>query len=262
LFGNGLYLLKILIFAPQINAQQMKPIVFQSLIIFQDDNYLVVNKPAGISTLNERTEGKKGLIDLAREFSPTLSPCHRLDKETSGVLVFSKNQEAYRHMAIQLEKREVEKVYHAFVDGVHHLEERHVNQPLWTSKKGMSKIDWLKGKESLTVFNTLKAYKDYTLLACTPLSGRLHQIRVHASYIKAPILADALYGGPMVYLSKLKGKRFNLKKDTEELPLISRVALHAYAIAFENLDGSPCIVQAPYPKDMATLIKQLELHNQ
>ena len=90
-----------------------------------------------------------------------------------------------------------------------------------------------------------------------PITGRMHQIRIHLACLKAPIVADSMYGGKDIFLSELK-KKFHLKQDTEELPLIRRVALHAHSLSFNLLDGSPIAVEAPYPKDFGVLVKQLE----
>jgi 23S rRNA pseudouridine955/2504/2580 synthase len=85
----------------------------------------------------------------------------------------------------------------------------------------------------------------------------MHQIRIHLSCLKAPIVCDETYGGKMIFLSDLK-RKFNLKKDTEELPLIKRVALHAFSIGFHLLNGDKKRIEAPYPKDFAVLVKQLQ----
>ena len=86
----------------------------------------------------------------------------------------------------------------------------------------------------------------------------MHQIRIHLTCLKAPIVCDETYGGKMIYLSELKKKGFNLKQETEELPLIKRVALHAYSLKFTLLNGEEIQIIAPYPKDFDVLVKQLE----
>ena len=121
----------------------------------------------------------------------------------------------------------------------------------------MVKIDRQQGKIAETIFNTLKVYKNHTLVECQPITGRMHQIRIHLTCLKAPIVSDELYGGSMLYLSSLK-KKFNLKQQTEEQPLVKRVALHAFSLTFKLMDGSPLTINAPYPKDLEVLVKQLE----
>jgi 23S rRNA pseudouridine955/2504/2580 synthase len=100
----------------------------------------------------------------------------------------------------------------------------------------------------------------HTLVACTPVTGRMHQIRLHIAYLGAPITGDELYGGKPFFLSHVK-KKFNLKKETEEEPLIKRMALHAFSLQFTDLSENTQCVEAGYPKDLAVLLKQLEIND-
>jgi 23S rRNA pseudouridine955/2504/2580 synthase len=197
------------------------------------------------------------MLRLAREIWPDAQAGHRLDKETSGVLIFAKHPEAYRHISMQFEHRQVTKIYHAVSAGIHDFRGVLVNLPILPLKVGVVKIDRQAGKEAETVFNTLEIYKAHTLIKCIPFTGRMHQIRIHLQCLKAPIVMDALYGGPPVYLSEIK-RKFKLAKDAEEQPLIARVALHARALNFALMSGERQMVEAPYPKDMEALIRQLE----
>lgn len=238
--------------------KQLKNI--DELLLYEDDDLMVLNKPPHLSTLDERHAGDgSNLLSIVRSYVPTASACHRLDKETSGCIIFSKTPEAYRHIAMQFEQRKITKIYHAVACGRHELEGIRVYMPIAAGKTGVARLDIAEGKEADTIFNTLKIFKAHTLIACYPITGRLHQIRVHLAYLKAPIVHDELYGGKPVYLSELK-RNFKLKQTDEEQPLSKRVALHAYAIHFENLKGENVTVEAPYPKDMAALIRQLELN--
>jgi 23S rRNA pseudouridine955/2504/2580 synthase len=231
---------------------------FSDIIVFESEDYIVVNKPAGVATLDDRSaEATTSLLRMAKAYWPNAQVAHRLDKETTGILAIAKNPEAYRHLAMQFEKRQTKKVYHAVVDGRHELSEISVFLPILPLKDGMVRIDRQLGKLAETIFNTLKIYKNHTLVQCEPITGRMHQIRIHLSCLKAPIVADEMYGGKPLYLSTLK-RKFNLKKDTDEQPLMQRVALHAFSLFFHNLAGEPLYIQAPYPKDMDVLIKQLD----
>ncbi len=236
-----------------------KDLDFKDLIIFEDENYVVINKPPFISSLPERTADKANSIQkMAREEYDDIQLCHRLDKETSGALVLAKNSEAYRNMAIQFEDRLIRKEYHAVANGVHHLDSISVFLPISILKNGTAvRIDRNKGKVAETIFFTEKNYDKHTLIKCFPVSGRMHQIRVHLQCLNAPIVCDPTYGGDYIYLSQIK-RKFNLKMETEELPLIKRVALHAYKISFTNLNGELIDIVAPYPKDFEVLIKQLD----
>ncbi len=236
-----------------------KRLDLRELIVFEDEDYVVINKPPFVASLDERTPDKSvSILRLAREIFGDVQLCHRLDKETSGALVLAKNPEAYRHLAMQFEHREVEKEYHAVVNGVHDFDSISVFLPIAPIKDGTAvRIDRQKGKVAETIFFTLRSYPRHTLVKCIPITGRMHQIRVHLQCLKAPIAGDATYGGDDIFLSGLK-RKFNLKNDTEELPLIKRVALHAYSIKFHNLKGDLVHVTAPYARDFEVLVRQLD----
>ena len=233
----------------------MKKIDFKDLILFENKDYLVINKLPYLSTLDDRHEAQN-ILDLARQYTPDAQVCHRLDKETSGCLVIAKHPEAYRNIAIQFEDRKVNKIYHAVVEGIHEYNNVLVDRNIHATNKGIAKIT-KEGKPAQTIFNTLGTYFAHSLIECKPITGRLHQIRVHLAHLKSPICGDEMYGGNPLYLSALK-RRFNLKKGTDELPIMQRVSLHAYAIGFEGLDGERIEIHAPYPKDFEVLVKQLE----
>jgi RluA family pseudouridine synthase len=225
-------------------------------ILFEDDNYVLVNKPPFFSTLEDR-HTKANLLSAAREYIPTAQVCHRIDKDTSGVLAIAKNPDAYRHMSIQFEKRAVTKIYHAVANGVHHFERTLVEEPILKLEDGTVRISKREGKQAETWFNTLKNYRHHTLVECRPVTGRMHQIRIHLATLNAPITGDDTYGGKPFLLSEIK-RSFNLKKGSEEESFMKRMALHAFSLEFSDMAGTRQTVQAPYPKDFQALIKQLE----
>jgi 23S rRNA pseudouridine955/2504/2580 synthase len=237
---------------------KLPKIDFSQSILFENDSFLIVNKPPFLSTLEDRQD-PLNLLALARNYVPTAQVCHRLDKETSGALTIAKSPEAYRHLSIQFENRQVNKIYHAIVDGIHAFDKELVDIPILKQPDGVVRLSKREGKPAQTYFSSIMSYRHHTLVECRPVTGRMHQIRVHIASIQAPILGDLVYGGKPFYLSSIK-RGFKVKKDTEEQPFMKRMALHAYSLEFLDLDGVPVKATAPYQKDMQALIRQLELN--
>ncbi|RYZ99051.1 MAG: RNA pseudouridine synthase [Sphingobacteriaceae bacterium] len=227
------------------------------LILFENDDILVVNKPPFISSLDEREGGEINMLRLAKQYVADAQVCHRLDKETSGALIIAKNPEAYRSVSMQFERRKVKKVYHAVIDGTHVFENLFIDLPILNVGKSSVTISRQEGKRAETWFNSLKYYRHYTLVECRPVTGRMHQIRIHLATQRASIAGDEMYKGQPVFLSKLK-KKYHLGKEQEELPIMKRFALHAYEVSFKLLNDEEITIHAPYPKDFETLLKLLD----
>ncbi len=236
---------------------KMKYPKFADLILFENDDIIVVNKPPFISSLDEREGGEVNMLRLAKAYTPNAQICHRLDKETSGALIIAKNPEAYRFVSIQFEKRQVRKVYHAIIDGTHVFDDLLVDLPILNAGKGNVMISRQEGKRAETWFKSLKYFKHYTLVECRPVTGRMHQIRIHLATQRASIAGDDMYKGKPVFLSAIK-RKYHLGKDQEEQPIMKRFALHSYEVSFNLLNGEPITIHAPYPKDFETLLKLLE----
>lgn len=238
--------------------KKLKNISFKELIILDTEDYSLINKPPFIASLDDRAESKN-LLSLAKEVNEEYQICHRLDKETSGIVVFAKNAEAYRNFAMQLENREVKKVYHAVIQGLHKFDDFEADEPLHTTST-KSRVDFRAGKPAFTLVSTLEIFKKHSLVKCFPVTGRMHQIRAHLAYHEAPIINDPAYGGRPALLSELK-RNYNYKKWEEENPMINRVALHSYQVAFKDLEGNVVEAEAEYPKDFSVLIKLLRKFN-
>lgn len=230
---------------------------FQDIILFENDDLIVVNKPPFLTSLDEREGGEINLLRLAKQYSADAQICHRLDKETSGALIIAKNPEAYRHVSMQFERRKVNKVYHAVIDGTHVFEDLKVDLPILNLGNKNVTISRAEGKLAETWFKSLQYFKHYTLVECRPVTGRMHQIRIHLASQKASIAGDSMYGGKPVFLSNIK-RGYRLGKDQEEQPIMKRFALHAKEITFKINEEETVTISAPYPKDFATLLKQLE----
>jgi RluA family pseudouridine synthase len=228
--------------------------IFEKSILFENSDFILINKPPFISTLEDRND-PVNILALARQYESDAQVCHRLDKDTSGVLAIARNPEAYRHLSMQFENREVTKIYHAVVDGIHGFSDELVDAAIEKQNDGTVRLS-RNGKSAQTYFTTLKTYKNHSLIECRPVTGRMHQIRIHLSLLKAPITGDEVYGGKLFYVSSIK-RKFNLKKMSEEQPLMKRMALHAFSLEFALLDGEKKVAEAPYPKDFQALIRQL-----
>jgi len=231
---------------------------FKDIILFENDDYIVVNKPPFVASLDERGgSGEVNILRLAKQYSPDAQVCHRLDKETSGAIIIAKTPEAYRNVAIQFEKRKINKTYHAIVDGQFSFNDLFIDLPILNDGNKSVTIDRKEGKRAETIFNSIKNYRHYTLVECKPITGRMHQIRIHLATQRAAIAGDDMYRGKPVYLSSMK-KGYRISKEDEEQPIMKRFALHARHLVFKGLDEQDIIIEAPYPKDFATLLKLLD----
>jgi 23S rRNA pseudouridine955/2504/2580 synthase len=228
---------------------------FKDWVVFEDEDYLVINKPPYFSTLEDRT-GASSILDLAKKYHPGSQVCHRLDKETSGALLISKHNEAYKHASTQFADRSIEKTYHAVANGLHNLKDEKIDFALHVAASGNVTRISKTGKPSTTFVRSMQLYKYHTLVECRPVTGRMHQIRVHLAKIGAPLVADTLYGGKDLFLSGIK-KNYRPKLDVEERPLMPRVALHAYSLGFTDFQDNIQKIACPYPKDFQTVLNQL-----
>lgn len=235
---------------------QIKFLKFSELIIFENDNLIVINKPPLVSSLDDREGGDMNILRLAKRYYEDAQICHRLDRETSGVMLIAKNPETYRLVSMEFEHRRVDKKYHALIEGVHKFDNLKVDLPILNQGNKNVNIDRINGKNAITYFNSIRYFNHFTLVECKPITGRMHQIRIHLATQKASIVGDDLYKGKPVFLSQLK-RGYSLGKDQEELPIMKRFALHARSVSF-TIEGSLFEFEAPYPKDFSTLIKQLE----
>lgn len=232
-------------------------------ILFHDDHLIVINKPADLLSVPDRyvAEIPNVVHLLGAQFGDPIIAVHRLDRPTSGCLVIARTPEAHRELNRQFQDREVDKVYHAIVEGQPANEETEVDEPIAQNpgKTGAMMIS-NKGKHALTIFKPMEFFgHQFSLVGVQIFTGRTHQIRVHLAYAGYPLLVDPLYGKREEFkLSEIKGRRYNAKKETEERPLLSRVPLHASRLAFNHPEtGERMEFEAPMPKDMRATLNQL-----
>lgn len=229
--------------------------------IYADDDIIVLNKRSGILIAADRYNPDAPRLDLlAQEEFGKLYAVHRIDKDTSGIIVYARTIEAQRNLSIQFEKRHVKKVYHALVYGHPLWDTLTVDLPLLPDGDPRHRTIVSKrfGKKSVTDFRLIGTCGQYSWIEARPETGRTHQIRVHLAEKGFSIVCDPLYGGNQkpVRLSEIK-RKWNGDAE-EERPLLSRLALHAYKITFTHpKTGEEMTFTADYPRDMEAVRKQL-----
>ncbi|MBP8303995.1 MAG: RluA family pseudouridine synthase [Phycisphaerae bacterium] len=233
-------------------------------VLYEDDDLIVLNKQAGIVVHPARGNRRGTLVNALVHYADRLSSglgefrpgiVHRLDRNTTGVMVVAKTDTAQWRIATQFERRQVEKVYLAIVHGTPPLDADRINAPLGVHPTIREKhaIRPESGKQAVTAYKVLEAFRGFSLLQLTPKTGRTHQIRVHLSYVKHPVVADQTYGGKQVYPWQLRDG-----EPAVEEPVIARCALHAFQIGFTHpTTGQQVHFEAPLAPDMQALLEML-----
>jgi len=213
------------------------------ITIYQDEYLLAVNKPAGLPTLPDGyNRAAPCLIDLLKPQMGRVWVVHRLDRETSGVIVLARTAEIHRALNIAFDAREVHKVYHALVIGVPAWDEYLIDLPLRPDgdRRHRTVIDRAHGKPAVTRVRVLERFAQHTLIEARPATGRTHQIRAHLAALDLPLAGDVLYGG----------------KDAAAL--IQHTALHAHSIEFTHPVTQEAVqLSAPYPEDVTLTLARL-----
>lgn len=228
-------------------------------ILYENNDFMVVNKPSGIMVHSDGKKDVSVLTDWILEKYPEIKEVgepmfvdgktiyrpgivHRLDEQTSGALIITKNQQAFDFIKKQFQDREVKKEYHAFVWGNLKEDVGVIDAAIGRNKNDFRK--WQAGRgirgeqrEAITHFQLIQNFSDekqhkFSFIRLLPLTGRTHQLRVHMAYLQRPIVSDSLYAS-----SKEKALGFD------------RVALHAFGIKFKDLNGKTVSVEAPYEAD-------------
>lgn len=218
-------------------------------ILHEDEHLLVLDKPAGLPVLPDGWEKDAPyLVKMLEDEFGKIWIVHRLDKITSGVMVFARDAETHRALNMQFENHEAEKVYHAILQGNPKWDEKIAKHPLRANvgHKHRTMVDDRNGKPAETRFKVLKRFQarpelgrsDSSLIEAKPMTGRTHQIRVHTYALGYPLLGDTLYGA-------------------EETDVIARPALHAYSLSIE-MNRERFTFKAPYPDDFQAALERLK----
>lgn len=236
-------------------------------VVYEDSDIIILNKQPGILVHPARGNTHGTLVNALAFYSDSLSSglgefrpgiVHRLDRYTTGVMVVAKNDRAQWKIARQFQLRQVDKTYLAIVHGTPDLTRDRIDAPLGVHPRVREKyaIRPEIGKEAITFYEVIESFRGFSLLKMTPRTGRTHQIRVHLSYTKHPIVADDMYGGKLVYPWQVKDA-----EPAVEEPIIGRVALHAWTLGFKHpTTGQTVQFEAPLPRDMLNLLDMLREH--
>src|SRR5450432_89788 len=227
-------------------------------IVFENDEFIALNKPAGLLSVPDRMQSAPSLKDILAEKYQEIFTVHRLDRETSGVILFAKTAVAHQYLSVIFQERKVEKIYFGIVWGVPASPSGIVELPILEHPaKNGSMVVHRKGKAASTGYELLEDFGKYAFIKFDLFTGRTHQIRVHMKETGHPILCDPLYGdGKPVFVSSLK-KNYNHSGFDEEKPILSRLALHAGRLSFTDQHGKLFTLEAEMPKDLRALLSQM-----
>jgi len=242
---------------PEPPSREIVPEEIALDILYEDADIIVLNKQARMIVHPARGNTGGTLVNGLAFYSDRLSSglgefrpgiVHRLDKNTTGVMVVTRNETAQWKVARQFQNRQVRKSYLAVVHGVPELTSDRIKAPLGVHPRVRQRyaVRPETGRSAVTIYEVLEAFRGFSLLQLRPRTGRTHQIRVHLSYMKHPVVADDMYGGKLVY-------RWQLADCSPacEQPLIDRCALHARTLGFTHPSTGKWVeFEAPMPEDM------------
>ena len=232
-------------------------------VIYEDDQLLIADKPSGLTVIPERFNTTKPCLQsILQEKYGKLWVVHRIDRETTGLVCFARNEEAHKNLSKQFETREVRKFYKVIVSGRLEGTEGEIDSPIMERphKLGTMMVH-PKGKEALTLFSLEEQFRSCALLNVEIKTGRTHQIRVHFAAVGHPLLVDSIYGQHSSFLLSSIKKKYK-QSDPEEKPIISRLTLHAFELELNHpVTGERMKFTSPLPHDMEALLKVLRKYD-
>lgn len=233
-------------------------------ILFENKNIVAINKPAGLIVHSDGRTAEQSVVNWLVEKYPEIKEVgepwtaqdgtilyrpgivHRLDRDTSGVLVVAKNQESFLNLKAQFQNRETQKTYHAFVYGGIKSLQGVIERPIGRSKNDFRRWTAERGvrgemREAVTEYKVLQFMKEVSYVEVYPKTGRTHQIRVHFKAIGHPVVCDSLYAPNKPFLLGFE-----------------RLALHARNIQIKDLNGDILSIEAPLPKDFQNALDKIK----
>ena len=243
-------------------------------VIYEDRDMMAVNKPSGIICHPARATQTGTLANGLAHYAESLSHgddpfrpgiIHRLDKRTTGIMLVAKSDEAHWRIALQFERRTIKKEYMAIVEGNVQLDGDVIDAPIGGHPKIKDKrivpeprLQARDLKEAVTQYEVIERFVGFTWVRLMPKTGRTHQLRVHMNHIGHPMAGDPMYGGHLITLAELTGRR-----DDPDEPVIDRQALHAHQITFRHpIREQEMTLQAPLPDDIQHVLALLRKHRQ
>jgi 23S rRNA pseudouridine1911/1915/1917 synthase len=255
------------IFLPEIPRQSPRPEDIPLDILFEDDDLVVVNKPPGMVVHPARGHWSGTLASaLQFHFGPSLSSSggptrpgivHRLDRDTSGVIIVARNDQSHHKLAAQFQNRTIEKEYFAIVAGKPDRDRDFIDYAIGVNPHHREKMaiihDESAGRSAQTFYEVLERFDGFAVLKVLPKTGRTHQIRVHLGHIGCPVLCDRQYGG------RAQITRGEIRRDAQdEMVVLHRQALHARRLRLVHpRSGEPLEIVAPLPADLETVLAEL-----
>ena len=236
-------------------------------ILHDNPHWVAVNKPAGLATIPGRAESTSLIEELAQQLNlpwtgsvdPRLRIVHRLDKETTGVLLLAKDLPTQRHLSHQFQNNLIKKEYLALVHGRPAESDGLIDAPIAPDSRGSGRMTLHRhGKPARTAWKLEETFRSHSLIRCFPQAGKTHQIRLHMRHLGCPLAIDPLYTPKSagLFLSSLKRHYRPSNKETER-PLIDRLTLHAERLTFTDPQGLEISILAPLHKDFRAALNQL-----
>ena len=228
-------------------------------IIFENEYFIAINKPAGLLSIPDRFGKDPSLKTILLEKFGKIFTVHRLDKDTSGLIVFAKDEVTHKYLSQLFESHAVEKYYLGLVQGSLMIKKGTIDVPIMEHPgKSTLMMTHKKGKPSVTDYEGVEEFGLYSLLQFRIHTGRTHQIRIHMKHLGNSIVCDNLYGdGQPILLSSFKRKFKLSKNELDEKPMLNRLALHSFQLKFTDGQGVRHELEAPLAKDMRALLQQL-----